>query len=71
VSELGGVAEGDGGGLVVACFAGAVGGKGEVGAAGQHLAEILVYEAAGEGRDLGEVAQQAAALAGRPSWRRG
>src|SRR5437588_5574766 len=64
VGELGGVAEGYGGGVVVVGFDGDIEGLGVVGAGGHGVAEVLVGEAAGEGGDAGEVAEQAAAFGG-------
>jgi hypothetical protein len=46
----------------VAGLAGGVDGQGVVGAAGHRLAEVVEGQAAGEDRDVGEVAQQPAAL---------
>jgi hypothetical protein len=63
--EFGEVAEGGRRCFVVVGFAGGVDGEGVVGASGQGVPQVFVGEAAGEGGDLGEVAEQAVAVGRR------
>src|SRR5581483_11853233 len=63
--EVGGVAQGDGDGLVIAGLVVAVSVQTVVGASGGRVAEVIMGEAAGEGGHRGQVAQQPTPLGGR------
>jgi hypothetical protein len=62
VGQLGGVAENGGGGLVVVCLPGVIGGQAVIRAAGGSVTKVLAGQTTSEGGDRREVAQQSAPL---------